>query len=222
MEDYNKEIKNQNENEIEEINQKAEEVEEAEKEQEINEEQERLKAERAEFDMEDGIEFQEIIRKEDALNFNYYLQKNSSNFSRRLFSCLLGVLMIWYVLNIKQYYGLILLGLGILAYAIFLYVPIQKRLTKRMFEKKGFQDLTVNVKFASKIKYELDSETISPLVPYETIKCAVKTEKYIYLHLGPYSVIIIKLEDLGEKREEVIEFIRNKFEPINKFKEKLK
>ena len=63
MEDYNKEIKNQNENEIEDINQKAEEVEEVEKEQEINEEQERLKAERAEFDMEDGIEFQEIIRK---------------------------------------------------------------------------------------------------------------------------------------------------------------
>ena len=35
MEDYSKEIKNQNENEIEDINQKAVEVEEAKKEQEI-------------------------------------------------------------------------------------------------------------------------------------------------------------------------------------------
>ena len=215
MEEFNKEIKNQNESEIKDIDQQEKDVE-------LSDEQQRLETERAEFDLEEGIEFQEIIKKEDALNFNYYLQKNSSNFSRRLFSCLLGILMIWYVLNIKQYYGLILLGLGIIAYSIFLYVPIQKKLTKRMFEKKGFQDLTVNVKFASKIKYELDSENSSPLVPYEAIKCAVKTENYIYLHLGPYSVIIIKLEDLGERREEVVEFIKNKYEQINKFKEKLK
>lgn len=190
--------------------------------EELTEEQMRLKEEREAFDQEEGIEFQEIIKKEDALNFNYYLQKNSTNFSRRLFSCLLGILMIWYVLNIKQYYGLIVVGLAIIVYSLYLYIPIQRKLTKRMFEKKGFEDLTVNVKLASKIKYELDNEKTSPLVSYEVIRCAVKTPKYIYLHLSQYSVIIIKLDDLGEQKEEIVAFIKNKFEPSNKYKEKQK
>ena len=190
--------------------------------EEHTEEQMRLKEEREAFDQEEGIEFQEIIKKEDALNFNYYLQKNSTNFSRRLFSCLLGILMIWYVLNIKQYYGLIVVGLAIIVYSLYLYIPIQRKLTKRMFEKKGFEDLTVNVKLASKIKYEVDYDKTSPLVSYEVIRCAVKTPNYIYLHLSQYSVIIIKLDDLGEQKDEIVAFIKNKFEPSNKYKEKQK
>lgn len=183
------------------------------------EEQQKI-IERMEFDQEEGIEFQETITKEDALNFNYYLQNNSSNFTRRLFSSLLGVFLIGYVLNIKQYYWLIIVGLAIIVYSLYLYKPIQRRLTKRMFDKKEFKDLVVNVKLASKIKYELDTETISPLVPYDVIRQAVKTEKYIYLHISAYSVVIIKLEDLNELKEDVINFIKNKFEPINRYKEK--
>ncbi|MBR2891153.1 MAG: hypothetical protein IKC22_02090 [Bacilli bacterium] len=183
------------------------------------EEQQKI-IERMEFDQEEGIEFQETITKEDALNFNYYLQNNSSNFTRRLFSSLLGVFLIGYVLNIKQYYWLIIVGLAMIVYSLYLYKPIQRRLTKRMFDKKEFKDLVVNVKLASKIKYELDTETISPLVPYDVIRQAVKTEKYIYLHISAYSVVIIKLEDLNELKEDVINFIKNKFEPINRYKEK--
>lgn len=184
------------------------------------EKQEQLKLEREELDKEEGIEFQEIITKDDALKFNFYLQNNSSNFSRRLFSSLLGVFLIGYVLNIKQYYGLIIVGLAIIVYSCFLYVLIQRKLTERMFNKNGFENLTVNVKLASKIKYELDTEKISPLVSYELIKYAVKTDEYIYLHLSQYSVIIIKLIDCQEKRDEVIEFIKNKYESSNRYKVK--
>ncbi len=198
--------------------------EEVEKEPKLTEEelqkQEQMQLEREAFDLEDGIEFQEIINEEDAIQFNFYLQSNSGAIFRKIFSSLIGLFIIGYVIHIEQYYGFIAIGALIVIYAIFLSTPIQKYRTRKIFKKRSFTDLVINMKFGeNKIKYELDSETISPLVDYSVIQKVVKTEKYIYLHISLYQVIIVKIEGL-ECKEQLISFLKEKYEPLRKYKEK--
>lgn len=213
--------------ETEDAEEMKEEVEEIEVQQETIEEEltaeqleelERIRIEHEELDQEEGIEFIETINKEDAFQFNIYLQNNPSNFSRRIFTALLGVILIIYILVIKTMYWMIPFGVLIIAYAIFIYGPLQKYLTKRMFDKKDFADLNISIKFGSKIKYELVNEK-SALVTYDVIQRVVKTKDYIYLHISAYGIMIIKLQDCSDV-EGLVKLLKEKFEPLKRYKEK--
>ena len=101
---------------------------------------------REEFNKEEGIQFQQTITKNDAINFNMYLLKNPSNFTRRIFTGLLGLILIIFIIVNKDMYWLIIFGVLMIIYSVFFYGPLQKYLTKRMFNKKEFNDLKINVK----------------------------------------------------------------------------
>ena len=174
---------------------------------------------REEFNKEEGIQFQQTITKDDAFNFNMYLLKNPSNFTRRIFTGLLGLILIIFIIVNKDMYWLIIFGILMIIYSVFFYGPLQKYLTKKMFNKKEFNDLKINVKFASKIMYELDDEQSSPLVDYGIIYKVVETNDYIFLHIDIYSIMIIKLSDCSQK-DELRNMLKEKFQ--EKYKSKTK
>lgn len=210
LEEENKEREN-----IEEV------VEEVKEEQVLTEEEkqkiEEERAIRAAFDEEEGIEFQQTITKEDAYNFNIYLLNNPSNFTRRMFTAIFGLILIIYILCIKEMYWAITIGVLMIIHAIFVYGPLQKLLTRRMFKKREFKDLSIEVKFASKMKYELVDEQNAPLIDYDIVYKVVETKDYIFLHIDTYSIMIIKLADCPNK-EELVNFLQNKFEGTKKYK----
>ena len=210
---------------LEEENQKTENIEEiieeVKEEQTLTEEEkqkiEEEQAIRAAFDMEEGIEFQQTITKEDAYNFNIYLLNNPSNFTRRMFTAIFGVFLIVYILCIKQMYWAIAIGILMIIHAAFIYGPLQRMLTRRMFNKREFKDLNIEVKFASKMKYELVDEQAAPLIDYDIVYKVVETKNYIFLHIDTYSIMIIKLADCHNK-DELVNFLQNKFEGTKKYK----
>lgn len=196
-------------------------IEEVKEEQALTEEEkqkiEEEQAIRAAFDMEEGIEFQQTITKEDAYNFNIYLLNNPSNFTRRMFTAIIGLFLIVYILCIKQMYWAIVIGILMIIHAVFVYGPLQRMLTRRMFNKREFKDLNIEVKFASKMKYELVDEQNAPLIDYDIVYKVVETKDYIFLHIDTYSIMIIKLADCPNK-EELVSFLQNKFEGTKKYK----
>ena len=195
--------------------------EEVVEEKELSEEEKEKIAEekriREEFDAEEGIEFVQTITKEDAFNFNVYLLNNPSNFTRRMFTAIFGLILIIYILFIKEMYWVIAIGVLMIIHAIFVYGPLQKLLTRRMFKKREFKDLNISVKFASKMKYELIEEESAPLIDYDIVYKVVETKDYIFLHIDTYSIMIIKLTDCPNK-EELVKFLQNKFEGTKKYK----
>ena len=196
-------------------------IEEVKEEQALTEEEkqkiEEEQAIRAAFDMEEGIEFQQTITKEDAYNFNIYLLNNPSNFTRRMFTAIIGLFLIVYILCIKQMYWAIVIGILMIIHAVFVYGPLQRMLTRRMFNKREFKDLNIEVKFASKMKYELVDEQNAPLIDYDIVYKVVETKDYIFLHIDTNSIMIIKLADCPNK-EELVSFLQNKFEGTKKYK----
>ena len=210
---------------LEEENQKTESIEEiieeVKEEQTLTEEERQKKEEeqaiRAAFDLEEGIEFQQTITKEDAYNFNIYLLNNPSNFTRRMLTAIFGLFLIVYILCIKEMYWAIAIGILMIIHAAFIYGPLQRMLTRRMFNKREFKDLNIEVKFASKMKYELVDEQNAPLIDYDIVYKVVKTKDYIFLHIDTYSIMIIKLADCPNK-DELVNFLQNKFEGTKKYK----
>ncbi len=186
--------------------------------QQENPEELRLKEEMAAFNEEEGIEFQQTLVKEDLVQYNYYLLKNPSNYFRTGLMVLLGIFLIVYPIIVKQNYWIIGVGAFLVIFCLFLFVPLQKALIRRQVKKKPTDSYVIDVKCASRLKYQLSSEENAPLIDYQNIYKVRKTPNYIYMHMGVYSVVIIKL-DACEAKEELVEFIKSKYVGTNKYKE---
>lgn len=191
--------------------QEMEEVQETEAEKALREEMEA-------FDQEEGIAFQETLTKDDLVQYNYYLLKNGSNYFRLGIMLLLGVFLIIYPIIQQQNWWIIGVGAFLVVFCLFLFIPLQKAMIRRQIKKKQIDQFVIDVKFASKIKYQLSTEEASPLVDYQYIFKVRKTKDYLYLHMSVYTVIIIKLS-FCEKPDELVEFIKNKYAGTNKYRE---
>ena len=197
---------------------KDEVLEEKEELQEETAEEKALKEEMAAIDEEEGIAFQETLTKDDLVQYNYYLLKNGSNYFRTGIMVLLGIFLIIYPIVQHQNYWIIGVGAFLVIFCLFLFIPLQKAMIRRQIKKKEIDQFVIDVKFASKIKYQLATEGTSPLVEYRNIYKVRKTKDYIYLHMSVYAVIIIKLS-FCDNPDALVEFIKSKYEGTKKYRE---
>ena len=199
-----------------ELRQLKDENEEEEKVQsELSEEEQKL---RDEFDQEEGIEFSQTINKDDLLKYNYYLMNNASNYMRAGLMLLLSILVIVVPIIRKENLFLIIIGVVLLIYSLLLHFPLQKLIIKNSIKKKVINEYTINVKFASRIKYQLKDEVNSPLVDYKNIYKIRVNSEYMYLHLSAYAIIIVKLECVDDKQA-LLDFVKSKYLGTKVYKE---
>ena len=194
--------------------------EEQKEENEISEEQ---LAEEAAFFNEEGLEFEEVITKDDVFALNVYLVRNApSNLVGRIMFMIMGVIVsILPIFNPSNWWAIII-GVPMFAYGLIIYMPLQILMIKRSLAKKNFEPLDISLRITNtKILYKLKKEEHAPLVKINDIVRVVKTPSYIYMHLNTYSVILIKLEEL-ENVEAVIEKMKELFVPLKKYHEKKK
>ena len=194
--------------------------EELKEEQEITEEQ---LAEEEAFFNEEGFELEETIEKDDVFALNVYILGHTpSNWIGRILFMIMGIVICLMPIFNPENWWAILIGVPMFAYGLIIYMPLQILMIKRSLSKKNFEPLQIYLRITpSKILYKLTKEEHAPLVNVSDIIRVVQTPHYIYLHLNAYSVIIIKLDNLVNQ-EEVINKLRNQFEPLKKYKVKRK
>ena len=185
---------------------------------EVSEEQ--LQAE-AEFFSEEGFEIEETITKDDVYALNIYILKNNpSNWVGRILFMIMGVIVALMPLFDPKNWWAILIGVPLIAYGLFIYMPLQASMIRRNIAKKNFNPLDITLRMTkTKVLYKLKKEEHAPLVNVADIIKVVKTPNYIYMHLNAYSVMVIKLEEL-ENSEEIINKVKEQFVPLKKYKEK--
>lgn len=183
-----------------------------------NPEEKRQREEMEAFEAEEGISFRETITKDDLIQYNYYLLKNPSFYFRMTMMVLLGIFLIVYPIIVKSNYWIIGVGAFLALFSLFLSTPLQKALIRKQVKKKLVDQYIIDVKVGQRIKYQLDGEKYSPLIDFKNIYKARKTPNYIFLHMGVYSVIILRLADC-EQKDELVELVKKQFEGTNKYKE---
>ena len=156
--------------------------------------------------------------KESGIKLNYWEFDPGSGLT--LAACLIHAsrTRVAILIIVKQNYWIIGVGAFLVIFCLFLFVPLQKALIRRQVKKKPTDSYVIDVKCASRLKYQLSSEENAPLIDYQNIYKVRKTPNYIYMHMGVYSVVIIKL-DACEAKEELVEFIKSKYVGTNKYKE---
>ena len=167
-----------------------------------------------ELDLEEGIEFTQTLEKADIKEMNIFLIKHdSTSLVKRVFLIFVGALFITLsIINQKNYY-MIPLGSIVIIYATILYNVLRVAYLKNKIEKSPMELLEINVKVGSKyIRYQLKEETDSPLVSFEHIYKVVKHQKYLYLFINRFSIIVLKLEST-DKKDELITILKNKYLP---------
>lgn len=168
-----------------------------------------------------NIEFIETLTQTDMIEFNYYLLK--SNKMIRINTIIIGVISIvlgiisMIVDNTHTYLAgdicLIVVGL----YALFLLIPTIK-LGIKIKMSKNKQALDMKPIYCSiddnEICYCFEDEKTtleksSYAIPYGSIQKAVQTKKFIYIHVNPQTIIIIKSSECPYLDEVISIFIKN-------------
>ena len=175
------------------------------------------------FSAEEGIEFSETLDYNDVYAFNLYvLKKAPSNILSRILFSIMGIILIVLPIVNQNNWWLIAIGVVILLYSLVFYNAVQRRMINANLKRKNFNPLNIIIKIGqTKIKYCLVTEKHPPLINITDVVKVVKTPQYIYLHISAYSVVIIKLID-NEQSEEIINLVKNTFEPLHKYHEVVK
>lgn len=161
--------------------------------------------ERAKLDAEEGYEYTQIIDRDDIYKLNWYLRvKDGATFTKRLMFTMIGIIFVVLSIVQKNAYYMIPIGAVLALYSTVLYIPINKILFNKKFEKQypeeEHNDLIINVKLGSEfIRYEMPNEVNSPLVPWKSIYKVIEKQDYIYLHINQYSILVLKIKDIEDK-----------------------
>lgn len=192
-------------NNIMDLEVKKEQVELEEVENENKEVVDEQAEERARLDAEDGFEYTQVIERDDIYKLNWYLRvKDGATFTKRLMFTMIGIIFIVLSIVQKDAYYMIPIGAVLALYSTVLYIPINKALFNKKFEKQypveQHNDLIINVKLGTEhIRYEMPDEVNSPLVSWKHIYKVIEKEDYIYLHINQYSILLLKTKDLPNK-----------------------